>query len=92
MITTEEIRPTVTIEKSSGNVTYYQVLCWIEGYSTEWSQHRITTDRAEAERYIGEQVKAHIEQDKKWEQERISVQQRDKFKYLLISFDLPAKP
>lgn len=85
--TSEELRPNVKIEKSSGNVTYYQVFYWVEGFHTEWVLLRTTTNRAEAEIYIGEQVKRHMEDSQQSRHNEV-----DRYKYLLISFDLPAKP
>lgn len=87
MIESEEIRPKATIEKSSGNVTYYQVFYWVDGFNTEWSLRLTTIDRAEAERCIGEQTKRHMEDSKQSRYNEV-----DRFKYLLVSFDLPAKP
>lgn len=83
IVSSEELRPTVKIEKSAGNVTYYQVFYWVLGYHEQWNLLRTCTDRSEAERYIGEDTKRHLEQ---------SDERRDRFKYLLVSFDLPAKP
>jgi hypothetical protein len=83
----EELKPLVKIEKSSGNVTYYQVFYWVEKFSTQWSLLMTTIDRSEAERCIGDQVKRISENDKNHRDNEI-----DRYKHLLISFDLPAKP